>query len=220
MSDGSTGNDGGSRSPWFDPVAGAKALGDIQAQGLRAAGDLVDRLVHLVDGPATTDDVDARDRSGANGQGPATQLAEMWAELLRQSVDLWSRFPVPGSPAPAGGPVVDVGAAGLAAALVLVGRAGERLRSEVWLHNGTAEAVGPLSLRAGPLTDVDGATLEATVELVPEQLPELVGRSSRGVDLVVTPAADSEPGTYRAVLQVAGAPRIWLSLEVEVVAPA
>jgi hypothetical protein len=40
------------------------------------------------------------------------------------------------------------------------------------------------------------------------------------VDLVVTPAADSEPGTYRAVLQVAGAPRIWLSLEVEVVAPA
>ena len=37
--------------PWsslFDPVANAKALGDVRAHGLRAASDLVERLVRSV----------------------------------------------------------------------------------------------------------------------------------------------------------------------------
>jgi hypothetical protein len=72
-----THDEGTGESPWvsmLDPAANARALGEIQRRGLRAAGELVDRLIGAVDGDghgkaaATADGSDGLERSdGSDG---------------------------------------------------------------------------------------------------------------------------------------------------------
>ena len=73
----------------FDPVLGATLFNEIQAEGLRAAGALVERLVHLVDGsPATTASDRAADSadqpaSPTDATGPEMGAILPWFELWR-----------------------------------------------------------------------------------------------------------------------------------------
>src|SRR3954469_12098775 len=64
--------------PRFDPVAGMRAMADIQAEGLRAAGDLLERM--LGSEPAGPE---PRPRSAA---GDYAALVDAWAELLRSTL--------------------------------------------------------------------------------------------------------------------------------------
>jgi hypothetical protein len=225
MSEGERNGSTGPRRGWasaFDPVAGAKAFGEIQAEGLRAAGALVERLVHLVDGSAPAADTTDAASAAATATGPVdagavTPWFELWADLLQRTVESVQR--VGGPDGGGGADVVQVDVEGGSVRgrpLSLATLPGAAATTEVWLHNGTAEVSGRLEPRCGALAAPDGRALDAVVTFDPPVLDSLLARSSRGVVLSVAVAAAAPPATYRGTVQVDGAPAVWLPLEVVV----
>jgi hypothetical protein len=193
--------------PPFDPLAGMRAVADVQAEGLRAASDLLERILR-----SEPDAPDARPRSGTGGM---SALVEAWTDLLQRTVAALA-----GEPGEPGALTVAIDASGAGPQVRLaVDETGAGDATEVWLHNGTFSAVGPLALRCGPLSDVDGTVLDgADVRFEPNEVELLSARSSRAVVVSLATAGPLRPGTYRGTIQAHGAPRLWLALEV-VVAP-
>jgi hypothetical protein len=228
----------------FDPAANARALGDIQRRGLRAAGELVDRLVGDDDPAATSDDDGKRgapdraqrDRHGGSGPHavpagtPATaQLFQLWIDLFRQGLRAVSGGAVtPAAPTFADGhrgATVDLGA-GVTIGTVRIdavggGRdGGGTTEAEVWLHNGTAEPRADVSLHCGDLRAHDGSLFPASaVRFDPERVDDLPARSSRGVVVSAVLDAERSAGVYRGLILATGAPDVWLPLEVVVGGP-
>jgi hypothetical protein len=192
--------------PLLDPVAGMRAMADIQAEGLRAAGDLIERVLG-----SEPDSPRPRPSSPA---GDYTALVDAWADLLRRTVDGFARLGRPGAVTVA----VDSTDIGPQVRLALR-ESGDADGSvaEVWLHNGTPSAVGPLALRCGPLSDPEGTVFEgADVCFEPPEVALLPARSSRAVTVSLAASPPLRPGTYRGTIQARGAPRLWLPLEVVV----
>jgi|SRR5436190_840481 len=190
--------------PPFDPVAGMRAVADIQAEGLRAAGDLLERILG-----SEPEAPDARPRSSAGSVGA---LVDAWTDLLQRTL---AAVAAPGQP-DALTVAVDTDGPGPQLRLALDG-AVERAEAEVWLHNGTFGDVGPLALRCGPVSDADGIVLDgADVSFEPRDVDLLPARSSRAVVVSLATAGALRPGTYRGTIQAHGAPRLWLPLEVVV----
>jgi hypothetical protein len=188
------------RAP-FDPVAGVRALGTIQAEGLRAAGELIERMLRTEpDGAATSA------RSAADGY---TALVDAWTDLLRRTVD---------GLAPAGPPgavTVALDASDVAPPVRLAAGAGAAA-VELWVRNDARAPAGPLALRCGPLCDAGGTPLKgAQVHFDPREL-ELPPRACRAVAVSVELAGAARPGTYRGTIQAEGAPALWVPVEVTV----
>ena len=207
----------------FDPVANAQALADVQAQALRAAGDLVERLAQSVDGARERRRPNTRNGSapdgGATAAGDALRLVETWIDLLQRAS---SSFAKAGNGAAPDHERVEVHLdgdtpAGTVRLEMLDTSSGAH--TEAWLHNGTTTGVGPLTLHAGELRAPDGALLGATVVCDPSRIDSMPGRSSRGITVSVRRHARVRPGTYRGLIQVEGAPDVWLAVEVTVLAP-
>ena len=190
--------------PAFDPVAGMRAVADIQAEGLRAAGDLLERILRSEpEAPGT------RPPSSTGGVGA---LVEAWTDLLQRTL---AAMATPGEPG-ALTVAIDANGAGPPVRLA-VDESGTVQATEVWLHNGTFSAVGPLALRCGPLSDADGAVLDgAEVGFEPREVDLLPARSSRAVVVSLAAAGPLRAGTYRGTIQAHGAPRLWVALEVVV----
>lgn len=214
--------------PWsslLDPVANAKALGDVQARGLRAAGELVERLVRSVDGERAAEGAAPADggaEPGAAPTGDASRLLEVWIDLLRRTADSFGRL----TDRPAGGPAAHAGAAvdvGTGAATgrvrLVVSPTGEGPPAELWVHNGTAVDLGPIGLHAGELRSTAGDRVDAVVTFDPAQLHDVPARSSRGIAVGLAADGTLPPGTHRALVQVAGAPDLCLAIEVVVEDP-
>ena len=217
---------GRSSLPWaslLDPVANARALGDIQAQAFRAAGDLVERLAAAADENrrARSPSGDGRPDDPAATNGDAAPMVDAWIEMLRRiSIDTF--------PGTARGDAqreraeIDIRGGSPGPCLRLsVDESGEKPSgdAEAWLHNGTTTAFGPLRLRVGALWSPGGALLDATVACDPSCIDELPPRSSRGIVLSVAKRAGDArlpAGIFRGVLQVDGAPDVWLPIEVVV----
>lgn len=234
--------DGFGERPWaslFDPAAKARALGDIQRRGLQAAGELVDRLVGAADGDAhvPTDDSTGRQAESDhdNGQGAravpggstaAAGVVQVWVDLFQRGLQAITDVTVTGAtPSPAsnghGGATVDLGAGATTGTVrIAVAGDGARADSEVWLHNGTSAPIAGLSLHCGDLRAHDGSVLPASaVRFDPDGVDELPARSSRGVVVsadIADIADDQLVGTYRGVILAAGAPDVWLPLELTV----
>jgi hypothetical protein len=191
--------------PPFDPVAGMRAVADIQAEGLRAAGNLLERILR-----SEPDAPGARARSSSSGSVGA--LVEAWTDLLQRTLAALA------APGETGALTVAIDANGAGPQVRLAASdAGEGEATEVWLHNGTLAAVGPLALRCGPLTDADGTVLDgADVAFEPREVEQLPGRSSRAVAISLAADGPLRPGTYRGTIQAHGAPALWLPLEVVV----
>jgi hypothetical protein len=202
----SRGHDGsGRRRGSFDPVAGVRAMADIQAEGLRAAGDLLERMLRREPGAA-------EDRATAPA-GELTALVDAWTDLLRRTLDGLVR------PEPAGSVSVGVDSTGVGprVRLELPPGAETGAIAEVWLHNGTARAVGPLSLRCGPLSDADGHVLDGgDVIFDPPEVAVLPARSSRAVLVSLATDRALHAGRYRGAIQAFGAPALWLPFEVAI----
>ena len=131
----------------FDPVAGMRAVADIQAEGLRAAGDLLERILRSEpEAPGT------RPPSPTGGVGA---LVEAWTDLLQRTL---AAMATPGEPG-ALTVAIDTNGAGPQVRLA-VDETGAGAATEVWLHNGTFTAVGPLAPRCGQLRDSDGDVLD------------------------------------------------------------
>lgn len=192
--------------PPFDPVAGVRAMADIQAEGLRAAGDLIERMLGSEpDGPGPRE---------SSAPGDYAVLVDAWTDLLRRTVDGLARLGRPGAVTVA----VDSNRIGPQVRLAL-GESGNEDASvaEVWLHNGTSGAVGPLALRCGQLSDSEGIVLEdAEVCFEPPEVTLLPARSSRAVVVSLSTTRPPRPGTYRGTIQARGAPHLWLPLEVAI----
>jgi hypothetical protein len=190
--------------PFFDPVAGIRAVADIQAEGLRAASELLERMLRS--------EPDGRGPRARSAAGDYTALVDAWTELLRRTVDSLTR---PGRP---GAVKVAVDSSGVGPEVGLaVDASGNGAAAELWLHNGTSGAVGPLTLRCGQLSDSDGTVLDGTeVCFEPRDVAVLPARSSRAVVVSLTATGQLRPGTYRGAIQAHGAPGLWLPFEVAV----
>src|SRR3954454_1344631 len=150
--------------PRFDPVAGMRAVADIQAEGLHAAAELIERVLRH--------EPDAPDPDGPSTSGPYTALADAWADLLRRTMDGLAR------PGEAGALTVAIDGTGVAPDLHLALAESGSAHTEVWLHNGSSSAVGPLVLHCGQLSASDGALLEgAEIRFEPAEVSLLSARS-------------------------------------------
>lgn len=209
--------------PWasvFDPAANARVLSAIQAEGFRAASELVDRFARI----ATT---------GGNGKGSSTrstplsneQRAElfgatdfeplmrswwsMFGRLLLGSA--WSRESTAEDAA-----TLDFAGPGANGTLDLTATAPGVAVAEVWLHNKGPTDFGEIRLRCGELLADHGGVLgSAAVSFTPDAIA-MPGRSSRGIDVRVTVPDDLLPGVYRGVVLVAGHPQLWLPVALTV----
>jgi hypothetical protein len=190
-------------APRFDPVAGMRAVADIQAEGFRAAGELIERMVRSEpDGPGP------RPPSAA---GDWAALVDAWTNLLQHTVAGLAR---PGRP---GEVTVSVDSSGAAPQVRLELPRKEEAGVEVWLYNGSFSDVGPLGLHCGPLSAPGGTLLDGVqVHFDPSEVPLLPGRSSRAVRVSLTAAASPRPGIYRGTIQARGAPGLWLPFEVAI----
>ena len=190
--------------PLFDPVAGMRAVADIQAEGLRAAGALLERMLGA--------EPEENGHRPAPPTGEYAALVDAWTDVIRRFVAGMAQPDRPGAVTVAvdgsgvGPPVrLATGAAGAVA--------------EIWLHNGTSSAVGPLVLRCGELRNSDGKRLKgAKVRFDPREVESLPARSSRTVAVSLVSKDELRPGVYRGTIQARGAPRLWLPVEV-VIAP-
>jgi hypothetical protein len=208
----------------FDPAANLRVLGEIQRRGLRAAGEIVERLIANVDGPPAPGD----QRGAATREGPsATDLGagvDLWVEMAKRSLDVVARLATVAShgrsrPAsPSTTVAVDVEGVGAQETISLrARRTGPGDTAEVWLHNSTRAARHDLRLHCGELRSSEGEVLPAGVAFDPEVVAELPARSSRGVTVGVAPwEGSAEPGTYRGIVMVTGLADVWLPVTVVV----
>lgn len=204
------GTSGRKRSiPPFDPVAGMRAAADIQADGLRAASELLERMLGS-----------DRESTGPRSRSPAldyTALVDAWAELLQR---IAAGLAQPAQTAQPGTVTISVDSSGVGPPVRLTLEESENGGSavaEVWLHNGTLSAVGPLALRCGQLTASDGTVFDgARVHFEPGEVEPLPPRSSRAVLVSLTATGSPRPGIYRGTIQADGAPRLWLPFEVAI----
>ena len=191
--------------PLFDPVAGMRAMADIQAEGMRAASDLLERVLEPEHREPVAPPASETDYAG---------LVNAWGEMLQQIAAALAR------PEEQGRVTIPIdGGVGPPVRLALELEAEEQpagATGELWLHNGTTAAVGPLALRCGALSTSGGEVLDARVHFEPAEVAGLPARSSRGVVVSVTPSDRPNPGVYRGTIQAEGAPTLWLPLEVAV----
>lgn len=195
----------------FDALAGARVLGEIQAEGLRAAGALVDRLVHLVDGSASSGADDPRPGSASDTQAATEAWFDLWGDLMgRATRALGTVTPAGDGPA---APRLDLAGTSAGPTVELTVVPGGTATTELWLHNATADDLGPLAARCAPLVAPDGVAGPEVV-ITPARIDGMPARSSRGLIVSVSAATDLSPATYRGVLQVDGAPEVWAPIVV------
>jgi hypothetical protein len=193
-------------SPLFDPVAGMRAMADIQAEGLHAASELLERILR-------SEPDGARARSRSRG-GEYTALVDAWIELLRRTIGGLAPPGEPGSVTVA----VDSNGVGPTVRLALRGSSGGTgAVAEVWLQNATFSAVGPLTLHCGQLSAPDGTVLDAAeVCFEPREVALVAPRSSRAVHVWLAASGSLRRGTYRGTIQAHGLPELWLPFEVAI----
>jgi hypothetical protein len=199
-----------------------RLLSEIQAEGLRAAGALVDRLVQLVDGPhsGAEADGDPTPQSGPASvdMGAVLPWFDLWRDLADRTSDSLQRLRA----ADAGSEEVRIGVDGGLApsrALAIITAPDGHGHGEMWLHNGTATDQGPLLPQFGPLHDPHGAALVCDIQIDPPMVDALPSRSSRGFAIAVTVDPSIPAGTYRGIVQVKGAEQVWMPVEIVVPAP-
>lgn len=220
-------NDGGTNSdlPWasvFDAGANMRALSAIQADGFRAASELVERFVRMasagLNGTANAPTPAARpadernaDLFGATGLEPL--MTSWWA-----MADQFLRVAAPPNDQSAA-PVaanLDLATAQANGGLYLETVAPGTATAEVWLHNGGPVDMGKVQLRCSDLLAHDGTVMPAhTMRFEPDIIP-MPARSSRGLTVELDVADDLPPGKYRGTLVADGHPDIWLPVEVAI----
>jgi hypothetical protein len=205
--------------PWasvFDPAANARALSAIQAEGFRAASELVDRFVRIA-------------ATGVSGNGRSTpsaapltqdQRADLFGAtdiepLIRSWWSMVGQFLLGSAPraldSPAADPAtLDFTNAEAKGRLDLEATVPGTTTAEVWLHNRAANDLGEVQLRCSDLLAHDGGVMgSGAVTFIPAAVP-MPGRSSRGIELKIEVQQGVQPGLYRGTLLVDGHPELWL----------
>lgn len=205
--------------PWssvFDPAANMRALSAIQADGLRAASELVDRFVRMAaaglsesEPAAPTAKGDPADLYGATGLEPF--VASWWAvvdQLLRVSSPRRTTDTDAAEKA-----TLDFVAAQATGQLQLCAFAPGAATAEVWLHNRGPVDIGKVALRCSDLLSHDGTFVAARLMRFEPDIVPMPARSSRGVTVEVDIEEHVAPGSYRGMLLADGHPDVWLPIE-------
>jgi hypothetical protein len=195
--------------PWasvFDPSANARALSAIQAEGFRAASELVDRFVRSAGGGA-----------GASGgaAGPAAQLSVEQRESVTGALDLEplmrSWFAMVGQylmgadhtvGSVVDGAALDLADASSSGALALAITLPGMATAEVWVHNRSGLDLGDITLRCSELMADSGNVIRSDEIRLDPEVVAMPARCSRGVIFEVKVSQDISPGLYRGNLLV------------------
>jgi hypothetical protein len=204
--------------PWasvFDPAANARALSVIQAEGFRAASEILDRFVGLVgdragNSPAADGAADIRTDTYGPAVGAVGALEQLtrawWATigqlLLRQG---------PGAPQTYGdSATLDLSNPNANGQLRIALSGPGEASSELWLHNRGHCDLGSVQLRCSDLLTHEGHQINSSaVQFDPDMVPMPV-RSSRGVTVKIAVPQNIQPGLYRGMVLVTGHPDVWL----------
>ncbi|MGV0851724.1 hypothetical protein [Mycolicibacterium phlei] len=198
-----------------------RALSAIQADGLRAASELVDRFVRMaaasLEARQTDEPVpptlDNGDLYGASGLEP---FVTSWWSIMDQLLRVTS--PRTGED-PAAGRSLDLSAAHASGQMSLRSAGAGAATAEVWLHNRGATDMGKVALRCSDLLSHTGAVIGADRMRVEPDLVPMPARSSRGITAEIDIGENDSQGTYRGMLLADGHPDIWLPIELVVAAP-
>ena len=162
------GNDGDiSDLPWtavFDPVANARALSAIQAEGFRAAAKLVDRFVTIAE--TNGNGAEASSASAGNGSAASNSTPNSDVDpILSSWWSLWGRLlrSMPGPNAGGSGSVTFelTGENANGPVHLHADGAGCRATAEVWLHNRATDDLGRFRLRCSDLLANDGCVISS-----------------------------------------------------------
>jgi hypothetical protein len=213
--------------PWasvFDPAANARALSAIQAEGFRAASELVDRFVRIAaTGVGRSAGSDARSDSRSTPSAASLtqdQRADLFGAtdiepLIRSWWSMVGQFLLGSVPRATDSPEADPAALDFSNSeaqgrLDLEATVPGTTTAEVWLHNRAAKDLGEVALRCSDLLAYDGGVMESgAVTFIPAAVP-MPGRSSRGIELKIEVPQEVQPGLYRGTLLVEGHPELWL----------
>jgi hypothetical protein len=206
--------------PWasvFDPAANARALTAIQAEGFKAASQIVDRFVRIAtnglsdDGrPASTatppNDDPRGDLFGATDVEP---LIRSWWSVVGQLFirSAPTRVPTEDAADPA---TLEFSHGEARGELSLEADGVATVAAEVWLHNAAASDMGQVRLRCSDLLSADGGVVSSAMITFDPAVVPMAGRSSRGIDVNIQVAQNVLPGLYRGMLLVEGHPNLWL----------
>jgi len=214
--------------PWasvFDPAANARALSAIQAEGFRAASELVDRFVGLAglggNGGERTPATNGAERTPAtsaagipNAVGASVFGGPDFERLMKSWWSVTGQFllgsaRIAGLPT-AGGASFDLTKADGKGLLELDVALPGRATSEVWLHNRGPDDLGLVRLHCSDLLAHDGCVVPSSaMHIEPNPVP-MPRRSSRGVSINVDASDGVHPGVYRGNLLADGHPDLWL----------
>jgi hypothetical protein len=209
--------------PWasmFDPAANLRALTDFQQQGMRAAGELVDRFVRGGSGDAPPGPAGSDRRADVFGALDLEPLVRSWWSMFGQFL-AGPGGGLPGTAGPAAGaaPRPDVPGLQASGRMELTLPAPGVGIAEIWLHNMGTDDLGAVALRCSDLLADHGGVLSADrVDIRPARVV-MPGRSSRGVQVRVEADRQSAPGRYRGTVLADGYPDLWLPVVVTVCAP-
>lgn len=220
------GDDGLRALPWafvLDPAANAHALGDVQRRGVHAARLLVDRVVaglDRLDGAGSEEPRTPLGDAGASPE-PVMELVQAWSRLLGRTLEAFGAGAVARPPARGRGHEavdVDVVTGRHAGVLGIDVEKGVTQRpTRLYLGNPSAASVGPLRVHVGELRTSEGESLPSSVlEFDPGCVAELPPDGDVTVAVTATLPEPVAPGTYRSVVQVAGAPAVSVPISVTV----
>jgi hypothetical protein len=208
--------------PWssvFDSAANMRALSAVQADGFRAASELVDRFVRMAasgltgsEPSATPANEEPVDLYGATGLEP---FVTSWWAMVDQLLRISSPRREAQTPQ-ADMPTLDFAAAQAQGALRLCTVAPGAATAEVWLHNRGPVDMGKVVLRCGDLLSHDGNVIAARLMRFEPDIVPMPARSSRGVTVEVDVEEHVAPGSYRGTLVADGHPDVWLPIELVV----
>jgi len=206
--------------PWasvFDPAANARAFTAIQAEGFRAASQIVDRFVRIAsngrggDGRPTSAGAPLSEDQRADlfGATDVEPLIRSWWSVVGQLFirSAPPRVPTQDSPSPATLDFTDAQARGQ---LSLEANGAGAVSAEVWLHNAGANDLGEVRFRCSDLLSDDGRVVSSSVMVFDPSTVPMPGRSSRAIDVKIEVFHNGAPGLYRGTLLVEGHPHLWL----------
>jgi hypothetical protein len=211
--------------PWasvFDPAANARALSAIQAEGFRAASQIVDRFIRIVtpeagaEGGGGTPEQLVTSAAGANVVSDLETLTRSWWSMVGRM--LLQSAPNAGNGS-GDATTLDLVNAESTGQIDLAANVGGSASTEVWLHNRSADDLGEIALRCSDLLSSDGHLFQTeSIRLEPAIVP-MPARSSRGIAMNIHVAEYVRPGLYRGTLLVEGHPKLWLPVGLVVSMP-
>lgn len=194
----------------------ADDITELQARGIAAASEVIDRLTAQLGGAAGTGYADG----AAPGPDPIGQqqlrtagarLIDLFAGLFQESVEAYLELAQSIVRSPGGG-----AAAAGGASLSLRGAPGARATTTVWIHNTAPQPCGEILLGMSDLQAASGARIDASpARFVPAAL-RLEGGASASSLLTLAIAPGTPPGTYFGHVLATGLPACGLALQLVV----